>query len=367
MPSFAFFAPLKSPRHPVPSGDRELAAGIQSALKMNSLGYEVDLTSELRCYDGEGNSDQQQKLITLADAEVKRLLSDKRRHEWCVWVTYHNYYKAPDLLGPAVCQQLNIPYVLIEASRSSRRLDGSWFEFAARAEAACDQAATIFYLTDRDHEALEKHRPSHQCLIHLAPFLNQTALAQTATPVVADRAEVVTLLAVGMHRGEDKLASYNIIAQLLPHLATPHWHLEIAGDGPAHAEVRSMFAPFGERVSFLGQVNKESLASAFARATVFIWPGVNEAFGMVYLEAQAAGLPVVAQDRPGVREVLSANQSQVLPGSAVKLAQAIDKIAASTSLQAAISTEGRDYILEHHLLGSAATLLSQQLEPLVMR
>ena len=96
-----------------------------------------------------------------------------------------------------------------------------------------------------------------------------------------------------MHRYGDKLESYRIIAEALRHIETADWKLHIIGDGPARVEVESMFAPWGKQVKFLGQCDRDTVNSAYQQASVFVWPGVNEAFGMVYLEAQATGLPVV--------------------------------------------------------------------------
>jgi len=132
MTQLAFYAPLKSPDHLVPSGDREMAQGILGALSMNSLGLTVNVVSQLRCYDGQGNTTAQQKIRAQAEAEVERILDSVENLQ--AWVTYHNYYKAPDLVGFAVSQRLKIPYLLIEASIAKSRLNGPWADFAASAD-----------------------------------------------------------------------------------------------------------------------------------------------------------------------------------------------------------------------------------------
>ena len=361
MSRLAFFAPLKSPHHNTPSGDRELAAGVLAALSMNAMGFAVDLASELRCYDGKGDALQQKRLLALADAEIDRLLQDPRSARWRAWVSYHNYYKAPDLLGPRISQALGIPYILLEASRSQGRLSGSWATFAERAETACDQAAVIFYLTERDRVALEQHRHEQQKIVHFAPFLNQLRLPEPTQHTHTDP----VMLAVGMHRKGDKLASYNVIAELLPYLSTSQWRLQIVGDGPAHAQVRTLFAPFAEQVCFLGQLDRQALGQLYDAASVFVWPGVNEAFGMVYLEAQAHGLPVVAEDRPGVREVVASQQTLVPQASPEKFAHTLDRILGSASLRSSLSAQSRQFVSNHHLLDGAAEALSDQLERLL--
>ena len=357
MKQLAFYAPLKSPEHPVPSGDREIAQGIIDALSMNSLGLSVNVVSQLRCYDGQGNATAQQKIRAQAKVEVERVL--ERAENLKAWVTYHNYYKAPDLVGFAVSQKLKIPYLIIEASIAKSRLNGPWSDFAASADAATEAADVIFYLTEKDRVALEKYQPEKQTLVHLRPFLNQTELAEVqAAPSLKK-----TLLTVGMHRFGDKMASYRIIADALSYLQTPDWQLLIAGDGPARADIEKMFAVYGDKVEFLGQLDRVAVAEAYQQASVFVWPGVNEAFGLVYLEAQAAGLPVVAQDRAGVREVIASPQSLVPEGDqqSIELARAIDSLLGDVSRYQSVVEAGRDFVRNRHLLGAAAHTLSEQL------
>ncbi|MGR3760355.1 glycosyltransferase family 4 protein [Roseobacteraceae bacterium NS-SX3] len=292
-PRVAFYAPMKSPRHPVPSGDREMARNLMAAIAAG--GAQVDLVSELKTYDKHGDADLQAALHRQAAAEAGRLISGMPPVD--LWVTYHNYYKAPDLIGPAVGRARGIPYVQIESTRATSRLSGAWAGFARAAHEAADAAAAIFYLTANDLITLERERFGSQALVHLPPFL---PLEELPAPSTLDG----PMLTAGMMRPGDKLASYRIIADTLAHL-DGDWRLEIAGGGPARAEAEALMAPYGSRVAFLGELARADLSAAYRRASLFLWPGVNEAFGMVYLEAQAHGLPVVAQNRPGMRDVLA--------------------------------------------------------------
>lgn len=121
--------------------------------------------------------------------------------------------------------------------------------------------------------------------------------------------------------------------------------------------MEGLFAPFGAQVRFTGQLSPEHVADEMTRARLFIWPGVNEAFGMVYLEAQAHGLPVVAQNRPGVRDVIGPTGALPEPDDLAAFAQAID-----TKLCAALaSDETRHYISQNHLRGAATALFARAL------
>lgn len=350
----AFYAPLKPPGHPVPSGDREMARALITAL--GPLGR-VEVVSELRSLDPAGDAGVQARLMAAAEGEVARLVRDLPQ-DVRVWVTYHNYYKAPDLVGPAVCAARALPYVQIESTRAKKRLTGPWAPFAAAAEAASDAAAVILYLTERDAETLERDRVPGQRLVHLRPFL---PLLEPVVPSAL--APGAPILVAGMMRTGDKLESYRIVAETLA-LVPGDWTAEIAGDGPARGEVEALMAPFGERVRLLGKLDREGMAAAYGRAGLLFWPGVNEAFGMVYIEAQAAGLPVVAQDRPGVREVLAAAQPAPELGAAA-LAGEIAALLGDAGLRAARGAEARAMIAERHLLGAARATLRAALWPLM--
>ncbi|UOA34309.1 D-inositol 3-phosphate glycosyltransferase (plasmid) [Sulfitobacter sp. DSM 110093] len=351
--TLAFYAPMKPPDHPVPSGDRSMARALIRALE--SAGHTVILASRLRSRDGKGDATRQQQITAEADATLPALIARGRAEGWRAWITYHTYYKAPDLIGGPVAQALGIPYVLVEATRASKRLSGPWAQYAMAAERACDLADAIFYLTVRDAEALRKDAPPTQKLIHLAPFLTDDTLP--AAPIAPDG----PMLSVGMMRHGDKLASYRIIAETLALLPNDAWRLEIAGDGPARDEVMALMAPFGEKVTFLGNLNAADLAAAYARAALLFWPGVNEAFGFVYLEAQAAGLPVVAQDRPGVREVLARGDYPSTEDGPVALTANLSRLLDNPETRHIAGRAAQKHVADNHLLPAAVATLTRGL------
>ena len=348
----AFYAPLKPPDDPVPSGDRTMARAIIAALE--HAGAQVDLTSRLRSRDGVGDGDAQARIMRQADAEQARLITAGQHAGWLAWVTYHSYYKAPDLLGPRVAQALNIPYLQIEATRARKRLTGPWARYAQAAEDACDAAAVIFYLTHQDGEALHRDAPRGQHLIHLPPFL-----ARDDLPLIAGDGP---MLSVGMMRAADKLASYQIIAETLALLPDTPWHLNIVGDGPARPQVEHLMAPFGDAVTFLGQLDQADLTQAYQTSSLLFWPGVNEAFGLAYLEAQAHGLPVIAQDRPGVRDVLAPGSYPTPEQGAQGLAAQISTLLFDPQARRLAGANARSHVARHHLLPAAAKTLIAGLE-----
>ncbi|WP_171211026.1 glycosyltransferase family 4 protein [Ruegeria sp. HKCCA5426] len=354
MARVAFYTPMKSPGSPVPSGDREMARNLMQAI--GAQGDTVDLVSRLRIYDKNGDTDVQEALRKQAETESQRLITELPT-ETALWVTYHNYYKAPDLLGPRVCKARNIPYVQLESTRATSRLKGPWAGFAQAAHDACDAAQVIYYHTANDLITLERERFGNQRLVELPPFLPLSELPALSTCTGP-------MLTVGMMRHGDKLASYEILAQSLDHLQGD-WSLKIAGDGPARAEVKALMSPFGSKVQFLGQLERDALQAHYHTASLLVWPGVNEAYGMIYLEAQANGVPVVAQDRPGVRDVLAPGDYPSVESGPSALATRLQDLLNDKPLRQSIGRMSRERIASRHLMPAATDRFWQAARPLI--
>ncbi len=335
--SIAFYAPMKPPGHPTPSGDRRMSRLLMRAL--DRAGYPVFLISDWRTYDGKGVEATQQAILGEAPLETERIKSLFASKPPKLWFTYHCYYKAPDLIGPSVARHFGIPYVIAEASRAKKRLNGPWQAFAQAAEQAIDAADILFAMTKHDRFALDRDRTAGQRIITLPPFLN-TREYQFA-PREKHRGQL-RLLTVAMMRDGAKLVSYRRLAAALKHMTLPYT-LTIAGDGPARADVETLFPD----ADFTGALDDDALKDRYADADVFVWPGVDEAYGMVYLEAQASGLPVVAEDHPGPSSVVAA--SLVPAGDAAEFAR---KIEGSHENPAG-------YVYDHHSIERAAGILRE--------
>ncbi len=80
----------------------------------------------------------------------------------------------------------------------------------------------------------------------------------------------------------------------------------VVGDGPSAAEIRSLFesAGLGNRLHMTGSLNGQALIDAYHAMDIFAFASKSETQGMVLTEAMAAGLPVVALDASGAREVV---------------------------------------------------------------
>jgi glycosyltransferase involved in cell wall biosynthesis len=98
--------------------------------------------------------------------------------------------------------------------------------------------------------------------------------------------------------------------------------LKIAGDGPERAALERAAGP---DVQFLGRCSDDDIRALYRRAAVTLLPG-EEDFGIVPLEAQACGRPVVALGRGGATETVIPDETGVLVSEATSeaFAAAID-------------------------------------------
>ncbi len=100
------------------------------------------------------------------------------------------------------------------------------------------------------------------------------------------------------------------LREVLPKVQTPSTWL-VAGDGPEHAELlaEAAHAAGRHRVVLLGRVDEELLEAAYLASDLFVMPNIPvpgdmEGFGVVMLEANAKGLPVVATNLEGITDVV---------------------------------------------------------------
>ncbi len=303
----AFYAPLKSPDHPVPSGDRLMARMLVAALRAG--GHEVTVVSALRSFMAAASAADFHELERAAADEIARLRDGwKRDGAPDLWFCYHPYYKAPDLLGPVLAAEFAIPYVTAEASYSMRRNEGVRAIAQHHVLLAIEQAAVNVCLTRRDRDGLLEAAPTCRHAM-LAPFIDATPFA----PGGARGDDLCRMVVVAMMRSGDKLDSYRMLAQSLLPIADSRWTLTIVGDGPCRDEVRQAFSALpSDRLEWLGERSAADLPAILARSDLYVWPGCGEAYGLAYLEAQAAGLPVVAQHTAGVPEVVRHGETGVL-------------------------------------------------------
>ncbi|MDA0165104.1 glycosyltransferase [Solirubrobacter ginsenosidimutans] len=151
-------------------------------------------------------------------------------------------------------------------------------------------------------------------------------------------------------KGVDLLAD----AFLAARARDPRLELVLAGGGPEQEALRLRL---GSAATFLGWLEGDALARAYADADLFLFCSQTDTFGQVLLEAQASGLPVVAVDAGGPSELIASGRSGVLcPPRASALADAVAGLAAHPSSRRRLATGGIAAVRERTWDASLAAL-----------
>jgi glycosyltransferase involved in cell wall biosynthesis len=124
--------------------------------------------------------------------------------------------------------------------------------------------------------------------------------------------------------------------------------LHIFGEGEDRPRIESTIARLNlqNRVTLHGSLS--AVAAALATLDVLVLPSEAEGFGLVLIEAMAAGVPVVATDVPGIRDVITDGVTGLLvpPGNIPALAEAIGRVLSDSDLRESLIREGHKAIAE---------------------
>ncbi len=146
-------------------------------------------------------------------------------------------------------------------------------------------------------------------------------------------------------RLEDLLAAAVRLRDRLPDV-----EVRIVGSGPEQERLRHLHAEsdLGDTVLFLGDVPLARLAEEYVNADCFCLPSVQEGFGIVFLEAMAAGLPIVACRAAAVPEVVPDGVAGRLvePRDPDRLADALEEILTDSVRRKELGEAGRRRVAE---------------------
>lgn len=170
-----------------------------------------------------------------------------------------------------------------------------------------------------------------------------TALAQTP-PRVDQR---LTILCVARHYPRkhinDLLRAFVLVRRYVPDA-----QLRIVGNGPEHQSLITLAheLEIADAATFLGAIPDADLKAEYAHADVFCLPSVQEGFGIVFLEAMVAGLPVVSTTAAAIPEVVCHGETSILipPGDVTSIAGALLVLLSDTDLREQYGQAGRERV-----------------------
>ena len=145
---------------------------------------------------------------------------------------------------------------------------------------------------------------------NLEPFLNADGDALRKEKGWQDETILISVGRLGAEKNWETLL--RAFAKIYPGHADAR--LVLIGDGPSKEELQSLAGEFGvgERVTFMGSLPFGEVPSYLKAADVFSFASVTETQGLVTIEAMAAGLPVVAVDGSGTRDIVEHGKQGLL-------------------------------------------------------
>lgn len=157
----------------------------------------------------------------------------------------------------------------------------------------------------------------------------------------------------------DPRKGHDTILKSLPSLldSYPSLTYVVAGDGPQRANLETLATKIGvtDAVDFLGYVPDDELPSLYNTADVFAMPNRREGtsvegFGIVFLEANATGTPVVGGRHGGVTDAVVDGETGYLvdPTDPGAVADAINRLLADDDLRRALGEAGRERVLDSY-------------------
>lgn len=281
-----------------------------------------------------------------------------RRQRPDCWFTYHSYYRGPDAVGPIIAKRNGLPYFLLAASYATkyRKRLKTWAGFHLN-RMALEQADTVFVNKLRDVENLRRLLPSER-IAYVRPGIRtenfpltpDQALSVRSQLGLQDRRVVVTAAMMRPGVKEDGI-SFVIDACARIKSEIPDLHLLILGDGAGRQRL-------GERAArllpgahtFAGRIAPQDMHRWYQVGDVFAFPGIGEALGMVYLEAQCCAVPVVATSHDGAPEVVANGESGIIvpPFSVERFAEAMAALLLDSDVRARLGRQGRERVLHNH-------------------
>jgi glycosyltransferase involved in cell wall biosynthesis len=169
-----------------------------------------------------------------------------------------------------------------------------------------------------------------------------------------------TVLSVARMYPRKRLADL-LDAMVLLRERIPGVQLRIVGEGPESALLRARAARLGlrETVAFLGEVSRQALATEYVNAHCFCLPSIQEGFGIVFAEAMAAGLPVVACRIAAVPEVVTDRVTGLLvtPRRPEELAMAMETLLTNERLRRDLGEAGQRQVAGLDLIPVARRFL----------
>src|SRR6266508_1755627 len=243
----------------------------------------------------------------------------------------------------------NIKGVIAEEMQHERGRTRLLFELLSRLEGHnARRADAVLTTSDYCRIAIRRHYGVAPSQVRLVPEGIDLARWRALAARAPHQSDGATILCVARQYPRKHIAD---LLRALPTVrrAVPRARAVIAGDGPEHANLRA-------------------LAVLYRQADIFCLPSVQEGFGIVFLEAMACGLPVVATLAAAIPEVVPDRRAGLLvpPGDVAALAHALTELLADSGQRAEYGAYAQEHVQQYDW-DRVAELFLDRVAPLVPR
>ena len=350
--NICFYAPFKPLGHPDPSGDLVIGTGLYNFL--SNRGHTLWAVSNLRC-----------RWIYWKPWLIPRIIKEIRRAKRAVekgtpdlWLTYHTYYKAPDVLGPLVCQKMQIPYAIFQGIYGTKRKKDfrTWPGFILNTR-SLKAAHHVFTNKKKDlinlKRILEPQKRTYVAPGILTDDFSYSPKDRKQLRIDWEVGDDPVVLTAAMFRPDVKTVGLKIVIRACGELLRKgkKFYLVIAGDGKTKHELKSLAEKEAPgRVRFIGKLPGKEMFRFYSAGDLFAFPGIRESLGMVFLEAQSCGIPVVAFSNEGTPEVISHPKTGFLvpPFDFEAFVYGIETLLDNPTLRRNMGERGMTYIRKQH-------------------
>jgi glycosyltransferase involved in cell wall biosynthesis len=365
-----FYAPFKPLGHPHPSGDLVIGTGLFDYLM--SKGHRLQVASALRTRWIFWKPWRLPYLL----AERKRLIRRISRTSVNLWLTYHAYYKGPDILGPPIAAYHRIPYVIFQGAyatkyrRDIRSLPGFLLN-----RHSLRSAQHVFVNKKVDLKNMKRLLPEER-ISFAAPGIvpddfSFDSNSRNELRLQWKNDDAPVLLTAAMLRPGVKAQGVSWVIRSCGHLLRRghDFRLVIVGDGEeidvlkrlAHGHIPGKFL-------FVGKVKRSEMYRYYSAADIFVFPGIGESLGMAFLEAQSCRLPVIAFANAGVPEVVEDGITGFLTpfNEITPFVQAIEKLIGDPGRRQEMGVAAKAYIRRDRNLIKNYAIVEKKLKEVAM-
>ncbi|NNG00294.1 MAG: glycosyltransferase family 4 protein [Desulfobacteraceae bacterium] len=347
-----YHMPFKPLGHANPSGDLIIGTELHDFLV--GRGHHLDLAGRMRMRWIFGKPWLWPQLVF----EIGKLRNRVRRDKPSLWLSYHSYYKAPDIIGYYCAKKLGLPYVIFQGIYSTKvrrrlkTLPGFWLN-----RRSLVSADFVFTNKRRDYTNLQRLIPGEK-LMYIKPGLVRDGFRFDKTARGSLRhqwgiGDTPVLMCTAMFRPGVKTQGVTLLIEACGEIRRTgvDFQLVILGDGRTRRQLEGVAdRNLPGQVRFIGQVPRQALPAYYSAADIFAFPGIEEGLGMVYLEAQACGLPVVALDGWGAAEAVAPGKTGFLArtGDPRDFGRNIYRLLTDPGLRRQMGDAAGRHIAEHH-------------------